>query len=374
MNTEGWIFCLKFAIIKAFRKTEVNLIGTIIKIFSDFHYVKINNEIFECKLREVLKKGKASVCVGDRVCVEEVNQDSGLEYKQAAITEILERKNYISRPSIANIDRVIIVAALKEPEFDYVQLNRYLTFASMHNISAVICVNKDDLGAESQAGEAREHIQNIYSKLGYEVIFTSAIEKTGIDRLEHILEEGISVLCGQSGVGKSSLLNALLPGLNLRTKEVSGKNQKGTHTTRHTELIEIPLPNGHIAKVADTPGFSNLKFDNIMPEEVGKYFLDISDLAQGCKYNNCLHLEEDGCNVISNLDKLEQFRYESYRMFVSEAIENKDKNIASGKKENKTKFSGGRKVVKVGSKAREKSRKVSKQSLNIKNLEDAQEW
>lgn len=345
----------------------MSLIGTIVKIFSDFHYVKVHDEIFECKLREVIKKAKVSVFVGDKVRIEEVNKDT----MQAVITELQERKNFISRPSIANIDRVVIVAALKEPEFDYVQLNRYLTFAVMHNIDAVICVNKDDLGG---ANEAKEHIENIYSKLGYEVIFTSAKEKTGIDRLENILEDGISVLCGQSGVGKSSLLNALLPGLNLKTKQVSDKTQRGTHTTRHTELIEIPLPNGKVAKVADTPGFSHLKFDSIMPEDVGQYFSDISELAQKCKYNNCLHLEEDGCNVLEHLDNLEPYRYESYRGFVFEAIDNKEKNTSqSQKKEGKTKVSGGKKVVKIGAKSREKSRKVSKQSLNISSLEDAQE-
>lgn len=334
------------------------MIGLVTKIFSDFYYVQVEGIILECKVREVLKKTKTSVLVGDMVRLEEYNEQS----KQAAIFEVLPRKNVIPRPAIANIDKVIVVAAMKEPEFDYIQLNRYLAFAKLHNIEAVICVNKDDLSPDSSA---REHIEKIYKDLSYEVIFTSAKENIGIQRLEEILASGISVLCGQSGVGKSSLLNAILPGLNLRTKEVSQKTSRGTHTTRHTELMEIPLlDEGHIAKVADTPGFSNLKFDSIDPIDLDTLFDEIFELSKECKYNDCLHIEEEGCNVIEHLDDLPSYRYESYRSFLLEAIESKENmSSMSIKDESRTKVSGGKKFTKISSKNREDSRKKSRQIL-----------
>ena len=342
----------------------VNLIGLVTKIFSDFYYVQVEGIILECKVREVLKKTKTSVLVGDLVKLEEFNQQSN----QAAIFEVLPRKNVIPRPAIANIDKVIVVAAMKEPEFDYTQLNRYLAFAKLHNIEAIICVNKDDLSVNS---EARNHIENLYKNLSYEVIFTSAKENKGIQRLEEILSSGISVLCGQSGVGKSSLLNAILPGLNLKTKEVSQKTARGTHTTRHTELIAIPLHiEGQIAKVADTPGFSNLKFDSIDPCDLDKLFDEIYELSKKCKYNDCLHIEEEGCNVIENIDSVPSCRYESYLSFLQEAIEAKE-NLSSMsiKEEGRVKISGGKKLTKISSKNREDSRKKSRQILSNLDLE-----
>lgn len=363
-GAEYLLFMFELAIIKELFQLGVNLIGLVTKIFSDFYYVKVEDIIFECKIREVLKKTKTSVLVGDMVRLEEVSQDS----KQAAIVEVLPRKNVIPRPSVANIDKVIVVAALKEPEFDYIQLNRYLSFAKLHAVEAIICINKDDLSSDSSA---RETIEKIYNDLSYEVIFTSAKENKGIKRLKEILSSGICVLCGQSGVGKSSLLNVILPGLNLKTKEVSKKTARGTHTTRHTELIEIPFEGQKISKVADTPGFSNLKFDSIDPSDLDKLFDEIYELSQKCKYNDCLHIEEEGCNVIADLDNLPPYRYESYLSFLQEAIDAKESlSSISSKNEERIKFSGGKKLTKISARKREDSRKKSRQTLIDLDIEE----
>jgi len=347
------------------------LIGYVIKIHSDFYYVKVDSDVIECKLREILKKEDLAPYVGDRVRLVDYRKESN----QAAIAEILPRKNYIPRPSIANIDQVIIVTTLKNPVVDPVQLNRYIIQAEIYGIPVIICVNKSDL-IDNQA-EADE-VKSIYEPLGYKVIFTSALKNTGIDELKAVLESKISVLCGSSGVGKSSILNAIEPGLRLKTHNISKKTARGTHTTRHTEIIEIKLSKDKTAQVADTPGFSYLRFDNILPEELDKYFPDIYEYSKDCHFHNCLHLEEIGCNVLENLENIESSRYESYKEFLDEAKEYKETLQHAGHKE-ETKYKTidsqderKKKIIKLGTKSREKSRKNQKQKLNtILTLNDA---
>ena len=198
--------------------------GQIYKIHSDFYYVDSQGQSFECKLREVLKKQKQSVYVGDFV-----------EFDNNAICKILPRKNYITRPTVSNIDQIIIITAVKEPDLSFSQLNRYIAFAKYHNISTILCFNKNDL---SDDDKTIEKVFSIYEPLGFDILFTSAIEGYGLEDFKKILSGKTSVLCGGSGVGKSSLINAI-SGINLRTKEVSDKTGRGTHTTRHCEIIKL---------------------------------------------------------------------------------------------------------------------------------------
>ena len=280
--------------------------GQIYKIHSDFYYVNTDGQMHECKLREVLKKTKQSVLVGDFV-----------EYNNGAIEKILPRQNSIPRPSVANIDRVIIISAVKEPELSFPQLNRYISFAKYHKIEAVLCFNKNDLSSDDKT---IEKVFSIYEPLGYDILFTSALEGDGIEEFKELLTGKTAVLCGASGVGKSSLINAV-SGLNLRTKEVSEKTLRGTHTTRHCEIIQLDKD----SKIVDTPGFSNLKFDFIMPNEVDLLFDEISKYKSDCKFPDCLHITETGCAVRNNIEKIDPTRYESYLEFVSEAKEYKEK-------------------------------------------------
>lgn len=345
--------------------------GVVVKIHSNFYYVRSEKLLFECKIREKLKKQKQDVFVGDKVLIEEVD----LESMQAAISSVFERKNVLQKPSIANIDKVITVASIIDPELDYSQLDRFLVNAKMHGFDVVICINKVDLMGND---EEKKHILSIYEQLGYKVIFLSAKTGEGIDEFRRQVKGVVSILSGESGVGKSSILNRLSPDLNLKTKEISLKNHRGTHTTRHIELVEINIDN-ELAKLADAPGFSYLKFDNILPDEIDNYFEEIKDLSENCFYNNCLHLNETGCNVIANLDKVFPSRYESYKAFVNEAFEYKKKLTYSShkaEKKSKTIDKGNNekiKIIKLGIQQREDSRRKSKQKLKnvISSLDDA---
>lgn len=325
--------------------------GQIYKIHSDFYYVNSNGINYECKLREVLKKTKQSVFVGDFV-----------EFNNGAIERILPRNNYIPRPSVANVDRIIIISAVKEPDLSFSQLNRYISFAKYYGIETVLCFNKNDLSFDDKI---IEKVFSIYEPLGYDIIFTSALEGLGIDEFKEILEGRTSVLCGSSGVGKSSLINAV-SGLNLRTKEVSEKTQRGTHTTRHCEIVTL----NENTRIVDTPGFSNLKFDFILPLDVDKLFPEIYQYKKECKFQDCLHINESGCSVKEHINSIDDTRYQSYLEFVAEAKEYKEKVKYQGiKKEEAHKKHNENIAVKISTRKRESARNTLRQKI-YKEIED----
>lgn len=320
--------------------------GQIYKIHSDFYYIDSGSETVVCKVREVLKKRKEKILVGDFV-----------EYGEGFIEEIITRKNSISRPSVANIDQIIIVSALKEPDLNLLQLNRYIALAKYYNIPIKLCFNKSDLKWDKHL---KEKITQIYKPLNYEIVYTSAIEHSGIKAFEKLLKDKTSVLCGNSGVGKSSLINAINPDLNLRTKAVSEKSQRGTHTTRHCEIIKL----NDTSRIVDTPGFSNVKFDFIMPADVDLLFDDIAKFRDECKYSDCLHINEDGCNVLNNIDKIASTRYESYLAFIDEAKEYKERIKYEGKKqEHSKKIVHNKHIAKISEKKRQSARNTLKQNI-----------
>jgi len=335
------------------------MIGQVYKIHSDFYYVMQdgadNNStpLAECKLREILKKQKAKVVVGDYV-----------EVQSGAIEKVLKRKNYCPKPAVSNLDFMLVVSSIFEPDLDFIQLNRYLTFLKYYNIPALLCFNKDDLASRDELACIKEKIENIYKPLGYKTVFTSALNHDGIQKLKKLLKGKTIALTGLSGVGKSSVLNALNPGFNLRTKNVSGKLKRGTHTTRHCEILEFPD-----FKVTDTPGFSKLTFDFILPKDLGGLFDEIKKLKEECKFRNCLHepdLGED-CNVIKNLETIDISRYESYLEFLKETKRYKEKVTYEGvKSESTVKINNNREFAKISTKKRANSRKKTKQTT--KNL------
>ncbi len=331
--------------------------GQIFKIHSDFYYVHTRQGEYECKVRDVLKKRKDTIVTGDFVELEQPNENS----KQAFVSKVFERESFIPRPKVANVNQVIIVSALKEPDLDFEQLNRYLSFCEYYSLHPVLCFNKNDLEGEE---EIIAQIKRIYEPLNYEIVFTSALEGNGIEEFKALLKGKITVLCGSSGVGKSSLINAIRPDLNLKTKQVSEKTERGTHTTRHCEIITIE----NDSRIVDTPGFSQLKFDFLMPADVGLLFREIVEIQKQygvCKFSDCIHEHETGCKIQEHPEMIDETRYQSYLQFVKEAKEYKKQVTYSGTKtESKSKFVHNKQITKISSKKRQISRRKSNQDID----------
>lgn len=333
----------------------------VFKIHSDFYWVqstiKEDCTVFECKLRANLKKQKENVFVGDFVEIDEINDNS----KQAVISKLLPRKNYIPRPKVANIDKLIIVSAIKEPDLDFEQLNRYISLAKYHNIQPILCFNKEDLANNT---DVVEKVFEIYEPLGFEIYFTSAKENIGIEDIEEIMKNNLCAFAGASGVGKTSLINAISCDFTLKTGAVSEKTKRGTHTTRHCEIIKIKIDDSY-GLLVDTPGFSYLNFDFILPKDIENLFPEIKKYSTECKFKDCLHINEIGCAVINNINNINTSRYESYCKFVEEAKNYKEKIKKEGyKKETTSKISGNKNLTKVSIKKRQQSRVNEKKETN----------
>lgn len=273
--------------------------GIISKALSGFYYVETGGETVECRARGRFRADKIIPMVGDRV---KIDCDGG----KGVVTEILPRKNVFIRPPVANIDVMVIVAAAVIPVTDPFLIDRVTAIAENCDCRSVICVNKSDL-------DSGDRIFNIYKNAGFTTIRTSTETKEGIEELREEIAGKICAFTGNSGVGKSSILNALQPGLVIKTGEVSDKLGRGRHTTRHVELFKIA--GGAI--IADTPGFSSFEIDQmefVKKDQLQYAFQDFIPYLGQCRYSDCSHVKEQGCAVLGALSegKIEKTRHDSY--------------------------------------------------------------
>ncbi|WP_339063432.1 ribosome small subunit-dependent GTPase A [Tepidibacillus marianensis] len=283
--------------------------GLIVRALSSFYYVKSEDKLWECKARGLFKKQQLSPLVGDKVVFDVVGENQGYIY------QILPRKNSLVRPPISNVDQAILVFSAVEPNFSNILLDRFLVHVEKAGIHPIICLTKMDLVKDLKTLD--EQIQ-VYEEMEYNVIRTSSkLKKT--EDLQKVLEGKISVFAGQSGVGKSSLLNSFIPELDLETAGISRKLGRGKHTTRVVHMIELSF-NGY---VADTPGFSQLDFQGIDSNELARYFIDIDHYGDHCRYRGCLHIKEPSCAVKEAVKagQISSERYENYLQFLQEIKE-----------------------------------------------------
>ncbi len=277
--------------------------GLIIKNISNDYLIKAENNLYNCKPRGKFRKDKIIPLVGDKV---EFNE------QDKYITKIYPRKNSLIRPSVSNVDQALIVTSVKTPNFDTNLLDKLLTIISFNNIEPVICFTKLDLLDNKEQKEIETYI-NYYNNLGYKTVTNSKKEN-----FSNIFDNKITVLAGQSGAGKSSLLNLLNPTLKLQTNEISKALNRGKHTTRHTELYK--LLGGYIA---DTPGFSQVDFRKMTKYDIRDNMKEMFDNLHECKYRDCMHIKEDGCKVKQLLAEgtILKSRYNNYKLFISSVDE-----------------------------------------------------
>ena len=261
-----------------------------------------------CKLRGRFKRQGVKVVVGDYVEYTEDGAGGGV------IENVLRRKNLLPKPRIANVDQVILVTTLKDPEVPQIVLDKFLVLAENESLPVVIVVNKVDLLNEGDM-ERLERLEKIYSP-HYRVMRTSAKTGQGLEELKEIFRGRVSTMAGMSGVGKSSLLNAISPGLKLKVGEISEKLRRGRHTTTTTSLLRLEF-GGY---VADTPGFANLDVSTIEPERLKGLFPEFREYEGMCAFPDCMHISEPGCYIRRLVDEGEiaRERYESYVKILGE--------------------------------------------------------
>jgi ribosome biogenesis GTPase len=280
--------------------------GIITKGVGGFYDVLINDKILRCRARGIFRKDNIVPMVGDNVVVSIADR---------AITEILPRKNQLLRPAVSNIDILGIVIAPTHPMPDYYLVDKLMVNAEYNGVEILLLINKTDLVGDSTI----DGIIDIYKPTGYPIITLSCKQRIGFEPLLEIIKGKVVSLAGQSGVGKSSIINILYPEKQLETGDLSYKINRGKHTTRHTKLLT--LPSG--AMIVDTPGFSTMNMDELEPQDLAYLYPDFLDYNHGCRYNGCVHDQEPGCRVKEAVSDgmISEGRYQRYVRILKELRE-----------------------------------------------------
>lgn len=272
--------------------------GQIVKIIRDLHYVKCDGNIYGCKCRGKIRNLKQIPLVGD-FCI--------FDSEKLVIESILERRNEFKRPPVANIDQAIIVTSLVEPNYSSILLDKFLVIMESNNIKPIICITKEDISPNNIKNSVYKDLE-YYKKIGYKVI-----SNKNVDEIKKVLTNKTTVFTGQTGAGKSTLINKLKPELNLETNNISKALGRGKHTTRIVSMFEVN--NG---EVLDTPGFSALDINNIDKEEIKRNFIEFENYE--CPFKDCNHINEAECNIkkaVNNSEILKS-RYDNYIKFMEE--------------------------------------------------------
>lgn len=287
--------------------------GIIIGNISNTYKIKTDTKTYEAYARGKFKNEEKTPLVGDKVEIEITDEE-----KQIAIIEqILSRKNEIKRPKIANIDQIIFIISTKNPKPDLLMLDKQLAYVEKLKIEPIIIINKIDLQ------DTYKQIQELYTNIGYKTIVTSAKQGIGIDEVKQVLKNKISVFSGNSGVGKSSIINALFGGDKTQEGEISHKNKKGKNTTTDTKLYELE----ENTYIADTPGFSSFEISEIESTELEKYFREFPPEVANCEFVGCTHIKEQNCGVKYAVEegRISQERYERFCK-IYEELKDKEKH------------------------------------------------
>lgn len=276
--------------------------GIVTSNISDLYKVEANNIVYNCNARGKFKAGEISPVAGDLVEVDITDENK----KVGVIEKILERKNYIKRPKMANLTQIILVVSMKLPKPDLLLLDKQLVYAEYMDIKPIICLNKIDLEDE----EKIEYIYNLYSKIGYTVIKTDAKNNVGVDQIKKYLQNNITAFSGNSGVGKSTLINSILGKQIAEEGNISSKNKRGKNTTTQVLLYKI----GENSYIADTPGFSTFDISEIEKSDLAKYFIEFRPYLADCEYADCSHKKEENCGIKRAVQegKISKDRYERF--------------------------------------------------------------
>lgn len=289
--------------------------GKIIKGIAGFYYVHVvHSGIYECKAKGIFRNKKIKPLVGDNVEIDIIDEEKRI----GNIVEIAERTNELIRPAVANIDQSLVVFAVMRPDPNINLLDRFLVMMERQDVSVIICFNKVDLVPEEELIELRD----TYVNAGYHVIFTSTLNGNGVEDVKRILIGKTTAFAGPSGVGKSSMLNAIIPDANSETGGISEKIGRGKNTTRHTEIFNLEDE----TYIMDTPGFTSLYTNDFEKEELKWYFPEFREYEGKCRFNGCIHENEPDCAVKGALEegKISESRYKNYLQMLDE-IKNRKK-------------------------------------------------